>query len=560
MASSARPIKQILLAAFLLVALMPIIAMSLLAFNEAKQALKTEIQRDMQTRVNGAAVTVDRLLFERFQNILSWRQLEVMQDLKVDDVDKRISNVLHELKMSYQDSYLELYTTDNSGKVVASSDPRRIGQAVPPFRPWVNIPYASQLIQMYRLNDARLPLATPIQDNETGEVLGTLYVEFNWQTLVGILKTAATSELTNVALMDTDHQIIYQTAPHQAKDHARYIHVQAKVNQLQPLRWHLEIAQPKEEAMAPVTAMTNIFILLLISSIALASAIAIPVAHSITAPLFTLTVFANRYIHNPQQPLPAIAGPSEIQALSSAFNKMLHDLETSKQALTRAAKLAVAGEMAAAMSHEVRTPLGILRSSAQLLMREPNLNAEAKEVCGFIMSETDRLNRLVNTLLDTARPRQPNFTETDVSQLLNQAISMMRMQADKKQVSITLEAPAQMHLVCDREQITQVLFNLILNAVQILSEGQRIHIRAAQDDDQLTLHVIDSGPGVPASQRNQLFDPFFTQREGGIGLGLAVVRQIIESHQGTIDVQNGDLHSGLNGAVFEVKLPRHLAA
>ncbi|MDP2247370.1 MAG: ATP-binding protein, partial [Nitrosomonadales bacterium] len=238
-------------------------------------------------------------------------------------------------------------------------------------------------------------------------------------------------------------------------------------------------------------------------------------------------------------------------AMSRAFAQMIEDLERSKEQLTRAAKLAVVGEMAAAMSHEVRTPLGILRSSAQVLLREPSLTQEGREVCGFIISETERLNKLVSTLIESARPRLPEFSPTNLSELTQQAVAMLRTQADKKSIGLACETEPDVMTACDQEQIMQVLLNLLLNAIQILDEGGMIQVSVKQLAEQVELKVADNGPGIPAELRSQVFDPFFTKRAGGIGLGLAVVRQIVNAHHGEISVGESAMH----GAEFRVLLP-----
>jgi len=237
--------------------------------------------------------------------------------------------------------------------------------------------------------------------------------------------------------------------------------------------------------------------------------------------------------------------------MSQAFGKMINDLERSKENLTRAAKLAVVGEMAAAMSHEVRTPLGILRSSAQLLLREPTLSEEGREVCGFIISETERLNRLVTTLIDSARPRAPEFSPVDISELARHTSAMLAIQAQKKNISLQCEDSPPAIASCDAEQITQVILNLLLNAIQVLPEGGHITMQVSSHVSEILLTVADDGPGVPEDQRKQIFDPFFTQRAGGIGLGLAVVRQIVLAHHGEISVHESAMH----GAEFRLKLP-----
>jgi signal transduction histidine kinase len=261
--------------------------------------------------------------------------------------------------------------------------------------------------------------------------------------------------------------------------------------------------------------------------------------------------------------------------MSDAFGKMMDDLTQSKDNLTRAAKLAVAGEMAAAMSHEVRTPLGILRSSAQVLSREKNLSAEGREVTAFITTETDRLNKLVSTLVDSARPRQPEFAMHNIAGLVEHAMAMLRMQANKKEVSLTLgnSAPTQLFVECDGEQIIQVILNLVLNAIQVLPAGGHIVVSLFETKDNVTISVADDGAGVDETQKEHIFDPFFTQRPGGIGLGLAVSRQIVTAHFGTLTVEknqtleknravdknqevvkNQAMHNG--GADFRVTLPK----
>lgn len=292
--------------------------------------------------------------------------------------------------------------------------------------------------------------------------------------------------------------------------------------------------------------------LLLIATIAIAALVAVPVASGIARPLGRLTDFTRNFIREQRAVPPPTGGPAEVRELSTAFNQMIQDLERLKENLTHAAKLAMVGEMAAALTHEVRTPLGILRSSAQLLMREPALSAEGREVCGFIISETERMNRLISTLLDSARARPPELAPVNLSTLAQQTISMLLSQAGKK--NVTLTAPPddpETTAECDKEQMTQVLLNLLLNALQILPEGGCVEVEVRRDADAVVLNVADDGPGIAPELYDRVFDPFFTRREGGIGLGLAVVRQIVAAHRG--EIAAGRSHLG--GALFRVSLP-----
>jgi signal transduction histidine kinase len=207
--------------------------------------------------------------------------------------------------------------------------------------------------------------------------------------------------------------------------------------------------------------------------------------------------------------------------------------------------------MAAAMSHEVRTPLGILRSSAQVLLREPNISEDGQEVCGFIINETERLNKLVSALIDSARPRLPDFKQTDIAELAQQCVSMLRLQANNKKIELICESNVKAIATCDEEQITQVLLNLLLNAIQVLPVGGNILLQVTSFVDQILITVSDNGPGIPAEHRSQVFEPFFSKRRGGIGLGLAIVKQIVIANHGNISVHE----SSLGGAEFRLQLP-----
>lgn len=548
------PIRHTLLAAFLLVGLLPIVLMSYLAFNEAKQALTTEITRDMQTRATATASEVDRMMFERLQNVASWSTLEIMQDARIDDVDKRLSHFLNELKTSYKDVYANLYVINDSGHIIASSDAKQIGKTYTSTPDWLALTLPNKTIQLSTLRNMHLAISADIIDNEDAHKLGKLIVEFNWVHIHDILR-AAVSGRSAAAIFDNQNQLIAQTDNWDTASAGHLIKAEALANDYVGLNWRLVIAQHKSEVLAPVRHMSKFFIALLVASVILAAVIALPLAAYISKPLAKLTQFATHFIRSPTKKPSPMGGPAEVRDLSYAFNKMIADLEQSKEALTRAAKLAVAGEMAAAMSHEVRTPLGILRSSAQILLREPNLSAEAKEVCGFIMSETERLNKLVTTLIDAGRPRAPEYLAVNLSDIAEQAAAMMRMQADKKSITLQYQKAESIMVACDDEQITQVLLNLLLNAIQILPEGGKILLSITQQAEFAVIEVADNGTGVPVEMQSQIFDPFFTQREGGIGLGLAVVRQIVEAHQGQINVSNGKPESAMPGAHFRVQLP-----
>lgn len=555
MLRKAYSISRILLAAFLIAGLLPAAVLTWMAFTTAREALETEIGHDLQARASATAAEIDRMMFERLQNVSSWSKLEIMQELRVGDVDKRLSRFLAESKASYGGVYVELSATDAHDMVIASSEPGRLGHRYVPPNGGQGIPLAQGDVHAARLVANRLPLSASIPDGIEGGTAGTLYAIFDWTQVRQVLASASGSG-SSAALFDRHGKLLAATDGWTAGDDQQEILATAISRGFEDFSgfgWKVVMAQSKAVALEPVRRMGQTFLGLLFIIVALAALAAIPVSANIAGPLARLTWFARNFIREQRMAPPPAGGPTEVRELSAAFGQMIHDLERLKENLTRAAKLAVVGEMAAAMSHEVRTPLGILRSSAQLLLREPGLSEEGREVCGFIISETERMNKLVSTLLDCARARPPELKPVDLAELAAQSIAMLKPQAAKKNIALALHHDGSDTMaLCDTEQMTQVLLNLLLNALQILPEGGYIEVGVRREQDNLVLEVADDGPGIAPDLAERIFDPFFTQRSGGIGLGLTVVRQIVEAHRG--DIVAGK--SPLGGALFRVTLPQ----
>lgn len=549
-----RSIKQLLLIAFLLAGFLPALMVSILSFYQARDALKTEISHDLNTLSIAVANDVERVLFERFQNVRSWSQLAIMQELQIGDVDKRLSEFLHETRQSYGQEYLGLHVTDLQGRIIATSQPQQLNQTLQRGMPWFSVSLEEMPITLSK-DKQRVWMSAPIYNINTAEMMGTIVAEFNTQVLTDLLNASAQNA---VALALVDHEKQSLATSSDWNDQGHVLHAQAHLKSQHPTiaQWQVYVEKAHTVAVAPIHRLAMIFVLLLAIIVVFALILVTPIAHSITQPLVALTQYVQDFYKNkPQlQPLPQ-QGPQEVQALSQAFSEMQSALAHTQDQLTRTAKLAVVGEMAAAMSHEVRTPLGIMRSSADVLAREPHLSQDGREVLGFIVSETERLNKLVSGLIDAARPRPPNKVVMDLVAHLQHVIALLRQQAEEKQIVITLDVSDSLKIFADQDQITQVLMNLLVNAIQILpAHGNiAIHLHKAEDGFCL-LSIADDGPGIPADMQARIFESFFTQRAGGVGLGLAVVKQILNTHQAEITYTESQWH----GAQFNIRMPLHL--
>lgn len=581
-------IRKILLLAFLLVSLLPSILLTYLSFRVAGDAMRDDIEKGLQVEAGTISQDIDEMLFERLQNALTWSRLEVMQEIQVKDVDKRLANFLDELKSGYRDVYTELLCSDAEGYIVASSLPANIGKRLAAAGGITLSGWNETTIDLDRLYafdsaaHAILPIHIAVPSKFKQGSIGELRLLFNWKLVDNILDEFARNG--SMALVVDAHGgvIAASSAVRERVAHAQRIPLEAMragdsgiitedgaylgLNEITigyarsrgfgrfpGFGWTTLVIQPSQQAFIPVRHMASVFLLLLAVTSLLAMGVSLLVAGYIARPITELTNFTRRFMHTKQLPEAPGAGGGEVGDLTRAFVQTVHELDQSRQDLVRASKLAVLGEMAAALAHEIRTPIGILRSSAQMLAREPNLGPEARELTGFIESETERLNRLVTTLLDSTRSRPPDLQHHDLHALIHRCLGLLASQAHKKDIQLEehLEA-ADPDVVCDGEQMTQVILNLVLNAIQILPTGGRVSVGTRQRNTGLIIEVADNGPGISAEARAKLFDAFFTRREGGVGLGLAVVQQILSAHGGTIEAGT----STLGGALFSISLPR----
>ena len=221
--------------------------------------------------------------------------------------------------------------------------------------------------------------------------------------------------------------------------------------------------------------------------------------------------------------------------------------------LAQSEKLATLGQLAAAVAHEVRSPLAVIRSAAQGLAESfPLDDAEARRAYSFITAEIDRLGSVVDSLLAVARPLSVHAEPVAVHDLFDRALLLAHDELVGKALRVRRQEPAGLPTVrADGDLICQVLLGLLSNAAEAAPAGGEVALGARAADGVVELAVADSGPGVPTDLRARIFEPFFTTRPRGTGLGLAVARQIVEAHGGRIEV--GDEAGG--GARFTVRLP-----
>jgi two-component system sensor histidine kinase HydH len=565
---------------------------AVVALASARRALENAVGRQLAEVAHHTATEMTDFLSRERKTVATWARQDLMREILIGDVDKHIARFLTSIQES-EAGYVELLCTDATGRVVAATSAQRVGdlraddawyRTAVAGKEFVGGPIASSA-----QGHPVLQIAAPIYDPDgTGSVTGVLLGLYDWQRVSALAdrireSSAALSFTIDVLIIDASGTVIVETRgdkfaelsgqnlraagwlaaqwprPHTRPRFAYEPHANALVG-FAPLKapgthWTALVMQPLGEALAPVYRLQRRLTLLLAGVLLAGIGVAVLLADRMSRPLRELTR-ATREIARVGQTrrLVRVRSRDEIGQLARAFNTMAQELKRAQDDLVEAAKFAFVGEVAAGVAHEVRTPLGILRSSAQLLSRSlPPDRPDDTELVEMIITEVDRLDGVIAGLLELARPREPLIEPTRLAAVVGRALDFVDARAREKDITINralgTEQPAAR---CDPEQIYQVALNLIVNALQILPPGGRITARTLPPHDgRVGFAISDNGPGIDPDLQERVFAPFFTMREGGTGLGLALVQRIVQAHQGVISLESQLGH----GTTFIVELP-----
>jgi signal transduction histidine kinase len=243
------------------------------------------------------------------------------------------------------------------------------------------------------------------------------------------------------------------------------------------------------------------------------------------------------------------------QAAAEELAAANRSLKEAQAQVRRADRLAALGQLTAGLAHELRNPLGTMKTSAELLARKvaPE-NAIAREMAGFIASEVDRTNSLIGRFLDFARPQALKLKTGDLASMLDTAIARFEREQKGGKTSVTIfknYSPDVPPVAFDAELMERVIANLLLNAAQASPPGGVVTVKTRVSDSAAEIAVIDRGSGIDPKNLENIFNPFFTTKPDGMGFGLAIISKIVEEHGGHIAVES----TPGEGSVFRIELP-----
>jgi len=247
------------------------------------------------------------------------------------------------------------------------------------------------------------------------------------------------------------------------------------------------------------------------------------------------------------------AAARKYQAAAEQLAEANRHLQEAEAAVRRSDRLAALGQLSAGLAHELRNPLGTIKASAEMLAKNLAPGDEvAREMAGFISTEVDRTNSLVTRFLDFARPLKLKLETTDISEVIDRAIDQVERHQPPFDISIYKNySPDVRPFPLDGEFIERVIYNLLLNAAQASRPRSTVTVKTRQIDDTAEIAVHDVGSGIDIRHLENIFNPFFSTKRDGVGLGLAIVSKIVDEHGGRITVESEAGH----GTVFRVYLP-----
>jgi signal transduction histidine kinase len=255
---------------------------------------------------------------------------------------------------------------------------------------------------------------------------------------------------------------------------------------------------------------------------------------------FLLAMVVNRFVVENRRQI------RRYQELAETLADTNRKLEQAQAEARRSERLAALGQMSAGLAHEIRNPLGVIKGSAEMLHQKlGESNPLASELAGYISSETNRLSALVTRFLDFARPLHVELAAQEITAVLDRALHDVSLTERNESVRVERRYEANLPLVpLDESLCEQAFVNLIQNAYDAMgSGGGTLRVAAASANGAnrggIEVRIEDTGPGIPAELREQIFNPFVTTKKAGVGLGLSIVSRIVDGHHGTIRVESG---------------------
>ena len=514
-------------------------------------------------------------------------------------VDQDTTSYLHEWAGESR-HYVRVTIADRQGQVVASTDPRLPPQQAgevwwrEAIQAAPGTSYVSNVTFDPQVNDMVFHVAVPIVDDTRQATIGVVDLLIRRNLLTQMILPIQIGNTGHAMLLDTQgtplicpvlpptaHLIpatlmnrltldrpLWLVAENDAHGGRDAIVGAAPVRLTHPLtpgsldgnRWYAFIRQAPEETYAPIYSLLLTVGVIGFGLVIVLSSFGFLVGYRIVTPIvalqreaeglrLTLALPENGSANRPRTPLlsPGYQTGDEIEDLATSFAAMrevleenLRTIRSQQHELIRQEKLASVGQLLAALAHDLRNPLGVIRSSAQVVQEGPQEEPIRQEMARYIIDEVDKLSLRLHDFLRYARQKPPDFKVEPAEAVVRAALRQWEAQGGHERIRVEERFEhALPSIQVDPEQVKEALMNLLINAREAMPEGGTLTLttRAGQDSE-VEIEVADTGNGIAPEHLSRIFEPFFTTKAYGTGLGLTNVKRLVEDNGGTLVVNS----------------------
>ena len=323
---------------------------------------------------------------------------------------------------------------------------------------------------------------------------------------------------------------------------------------------YIEAVFSKKSIFDTIDAMRRSMFLAALVATLIGCIIALYYSRSIVKPVRRLASATTRIARGDWESKLPIGSMDEVGQLTDSFNKMSEsliekrkELEATYKELSKQERMAEIGNFSMMIAHELKNPLGIIKGAIDIIAKEGVKAEVSRTMMGYIQDEVKRLNRLVEDFLSFARPNPAHKSFVDINHVMNKIVNLIPLPEFKeKEITLTVQLAEDIAEVnVDEHQIYQAIVNIFNNAIQAIPQEGEITVKTESRPNGILITIMDTGVGIGDEEKEKVFEPFFTKKQSGTGLGLAVVRKIIDNHKGeiTITAREG------GGTIFSVGLP-----
>lgn len=551
---------------FIILSTVLFVTVGFLFFKSTKEAINLSKEKEFITLAEETSNKIERYMFERYGDIQVMVNSPLLKNKEANN--DLMNSYLDSVRNAYK-AYDYILVTNLEGKVLAYSGNLKADNGYESFLGEVlkGKSFVSDFTYFQDTKSYGVYYAAPIMDDED-KIKGAVVERMNFNAILDIISNVRLGEKGYAFLVDSKGNYINHPFNSmeviKALNNSKYASFYTTHNNVQYFsalyginkydtqknNWYVVVEEPVSEAYEVAYRLRTYTIIVLMISVAIVFVLVAILSRKIAMPIKNLVKETQNIAEGDMGQNINIQSKDEIGSLAESFNKMLEKLEES---VTRAKSLEALGALSAGMAHEIRNPLTSIKGYAQYIMSELNKDSELYSDMAVISSEVDRLNNIIDRFLAFARPNELKLEKCDINDIVKEVILLIKRDNTFDNIKLNINFGELPLINADFEQMKQVILNIVINGVQSMPQGGELIISTLNNKilSMVEIEISDTGQGISHENVKKIFEPYFTTKDKGIGLGLAICSRIVENHRGIIEVES----IPEKGSKFIIKLP-----